>query len=307
MGTFAETDSAPADTALAEAAAELYALTPGEFVAARTRWVRTVRGREDLDPAARKTAASAIGALRRPTGSAWLVNRLGRRRPDVVERLADLGARLRRAQSRLDASALRSLRENRETFLTDALAALTEAVEGVAGAPARSDAALAEVRATLVAALSDEAALDAVRSGALTRALSYSGLGEVDLSDAVGLTPTGVRLQVVPDTPGSGADERATDDDEDRGDEDEAAASERADAEQTLAEAEATVQQAGEEVRVAREEARSARARVEELRAALREAVDADEQANRAVTEAVRRRRAAERARQDAEDVLDAL
>jgi hypothetical protein len=48
---------------------------------------------------------------------------------------------------------------------------------------------LEEVRATLEAAVADNGARDAVRSGMLTRALAYAGLGEVDLTAAAALAP----------------------------------------------------------------------------------------------------------------------
>ena len=53
------------------------------------------------------------------------------------------------------------------------------------------------MRATAVAALADEGAGTAVSSGQLTRALSYSGFGEVDLSEAVARTASGAILTLV--------------------------------------------------------------------------------------------------------------
>lgn len=289
---------------VADAAARLYAAVPGEFMAERRHLVAQAKGRDDIEAADRKAAATAIGALRKPTSSAWLINRLTRVDADLLARLVEVSSRLRRAQSRLDASALRDLRGDRDAVIEAVIDALPAAVEGLDGAPARSEATLGEVRATVVAAMADEAALDAVRSGALTRALSYSGFGEVDLSDAVALTPTGVRLQVLPDD-GDGGDER---------DEDEATGTDAADddtdtgtdaLEQALEDAEEAVQRAGERVRAARAAAKESRTAVDRLRAELRTAIDTDEQAMAEVTDAVRARKEAERARQRAEDALD--
>jgi hypothetical protein len=56
---------------------------------------------------------------------------------------------------------------------------------------------LAAVRDTAVAALASLQATEAVASGRLTRALAYSGFGEVDLVGAVARTATGVALGVI--------------------------------------------------------------------------------------------------------------
>src|SRR5690606_3619287 len=55
-----------------------------------------------------------------------------------------------------------------------------------------------EVRDTGIAALADEAAQEVVGSGTMTRALAYSGFGEVDLSEAAATTSTGVVLTSIP-------------------------------------------------------------------------------------------------------------
>lgn len=306
-------DGAGLQAVLARAAGEVYAVAPGAFVASRTDCRRRALADDTLAPADRKAAGRAIAALRKPTSAAWLVNGLVRTDPGLVERVAEVGGRLRRAQARLDASALRDLRSERDAVLDEAIRALPAVTEGVDGAPAVTDATRGEVRATLVAALSDASAMDAVSSGTLTRALSYSGLGEVDLSDAVGLTPTGVRLRVVPDSAGDDADGPSHGD----GDGSEEGADEPAEEtgpaedptdlrerERALEEAEDAVAEAGAAVKAARDEAKAARARVETLRADLREAIDADERAMAAVTDAVRARTEAERARQRAEDAL---
>ena len=71
-----------------------------------------------------------------------------------------------------------------------------------ASPPARST--MGEVRATLEAALADAGARAAVRSGRLTKALAYAGLGEVDLSAALAL-PADADAGREPGTPAEGA------------------------------------------------------------------------------------------------------
>ena len=71
-----------------------------------------------------------------------------------------------------------------------------------------SAAAQQDVRATAIAALADERASAAVTSGQLTRALSYSGFGEVDLAEAVARTAGGAILTILPG--GRGARVRPT-------------------------------------------------------------------------------------------------
>src|SRR3954453_20063736 len=101
-------------THLEAAAGELYALAPEEFVTARTRLVKEARRAGD------RALAGDIGALRKPTRTAWLVNLLARDDAAAVGALLDLGEQLRSAQDRRDGSALRELSAQRRTAI-DAL------------------------------------------------------------------------------------------------------------------------------------------------------------------------------------------
>jgi hypothetical protein len=159
---------------IAEAADELYALTPAEFTAARDERARQVRA------AGQRDEAAAIKKLARPTASAWLVNQLARTAPEPMTRLYELGAELMEAQRTLAGDRLRELSVQRRQVINDLLPAASDLADR-ADQPA-SQAVLGEVRATLEAALADADARTAVRSGRLTKALAYAGLGEVDLS-----------------------------------------------------------------------------------------------------------------------------
>lgn len=186
--------------AVAAAAATLYAVPLGEFVASRKALAATAKA------AGGPAAAKEVLALRKPTLTAWAMNLTSREDPTVVGDLVGLGARMRAAQSRLDAAALRSVKGERDATVAAYVDRVVE-VAGAAGA-ALSASGQEEVRASAIAALADESAAEALCSGQLTRALSYSGFGEVDLSGAVGVTSSGAIMSVLPGgatgPPGSG-------------------------------------------------------------------------------------------------------
>jgi hypothetical protein len=164
---------------LAQVADELYALAPAEFRAARD-------GRAAQERAAgRQELADAIAKLRRPTVSAWLVNQLAREAADQVGRLLALGESLREAQQELAGDRLRDLSAQRRETITP----LIQAAKRIASGAGQSVSAGVEreILATFEAALADPDAADAVRSGWLTSALSYVGLGGADLADVVAL------------------------------------------------------------------------------------------------------------------------
>ncbi len=175
---------------LEAAAGQLYALSPEEFVPTRTALSRRARAHGD------RAIADRIAALRRPSLAAWAVNRLVRDRPESAHRLLELGDRLRSAQARLDAASLRRLRAERDLAVEEFTTAAADAAAG--SGRALSAGVLDAIRGTAVAALADLQAAEAVASGTLTRALSYSGFGEVDLADAVAHTSTGVALVAIP-------------------------------------------------------------------------------------------------------------
>jgi hypothetical protein len=156
-----------------EIADRLYALPPEEFVAARNEEVATARDAED------RAGAAAIAKLRKPTVAAWLVNLLALRRPELVAELVDLAARLRLAQRELRGDELRELSSRRRAAIAalvgQARALAVAAQPGLAGVKLP----VADVEATLTAALSDEEVAGQVRSGRLVRAIAYAGFGEV--------------------------------------------------------------------------------------------------------------------------------
>jgi uncharacterized phage infection (PIP) family protein YhgE len=148
---------------------DLYALPPEEFTAAR-------------DAAAKED--KALKSLRKPSVSAWVVNTLVRREPELLEQLVELGGSLREATEARQGDQLRELTEQRHALVQ----AVTEQAVVLAGRDVTA-AVRAEVAGTLEAAMADPASAEAVQSGQLVRALSYAGFGGVDLEGAVADLP----------------------------------------------------------------------------------------------------------------------
>jgi hypothetical protein len=146
---------------LADAKAELYQGDPEEFMARRGELVAQAR------EAGETAVAKQIGALRKPTRSAWLVNRLVRADPEVTARLAALAAELR--EGGLDGGRIRELTVARAR-LVDALT--RQALDDGPAAPA---AVREEVAATFDAALADPEV--AANLGTLVRAAHWAGFG----------------------------------------------------------------------------------------------------------------------------------
>lgn len=86
-----------------DVAAELYAVKPSAFVAARTAAARSARDAGDRE------LAAAIGKLRRPAVAAWAVNLLTRDRENGLTQLLVLGEELREAHQQLQGEALQLL------------------------------------------------------------------------------------------------------------------------------------------------------------------------------------------------------
>ncbi|MDG4833341.1 hypothetical protein O7627_29140 [Solwaraspora sp. WMMD1047] len=151
----------------------LYTAPPDGFVAARAEAVAAARAAGDT------AAAREIGRLRKPTVAAWLVNLLALRRPQLVADLVDLSAALRSAQRELAGPRLRELSGQRRGAVNALVAEVRALAREADPALSAGKLPLAEVEATLNAALSDETVAEQVRTGRLLRATSYAGFGEV--------------------------------------------------------------------------------------------------------------------------------
>jgi peptidoglycan hydrolase CwlO-like protein len=168
-------------------AEELYSLPPGDFTGTRNQWAKQTKA--DGDPA----LAKRVTELRKPSMSAWVVNMLMRHQGEQMSQVLDLGASLRQAQSDLDADALRELTRQRRQ-LTTAVTSQGRSLAAELGQKV-TEAVADQVQGTLHAAMVDEGAASAVRSGMLVAAIAATGVGEADVVDAVavpgaiGLTP----------------------------------------------------------------------------------------------------------------------
>jgi len=186
---------------LDSAADQLYALAADEldgFAQRRTELAAQARAEGD------RALAGQIGKLRKPVHAAALVNQLVRDQPAAVGELTDLAHALREAHRHLRGTELRQLSERRQQVLSKLTALARKA-----GRRSVTDSVLDQVRATFEAAIADEAAEEAVLSGRLTAALSYSGFGAVDIGDAVAVpafcttTPAASRANSIASTSGA--------------------------------------------------------------------------------------------------------
>ena len=155
------------DDRLAAAVAELYGAAPEGFTERRAELAAAARDAGD------RAAAKAIGALRRPTRAAWVVNQLAHTDPSAPGKLAELAGALRAAQEAKHGPRLRELSAARGA-LVDALTAQALAAARVPDPPA---SLRLEVSETLTAALADPGVAAAFASGTLTRAMQWSGFG----------------------------------------------------------------------------------------------------------------------------------
>ena len=279
---------------VAEAVATLYGGDPADFVAVRKELAAAARTAGERD------AAREIAALRKPTAAAAAVNHLD---DGAISDVLALGEQMRAAQTSLDAATLKELSARRQELLQQIVT--------------RHDlnGSLAEaVRATLLAAIADRQAADAVATRALVRPLSYSGWGDVDLTDAVahrdaparpalrlvaGGTPAQDRIRVASAATSAPSASSSADgaspqvaDTQSRRDEDEQEKAEREAAERESAQRRRAEQEQREKAALAEMDARIARlrVRVEAAQKAYDAARAARDSARAALEEALLRR-----------------
>jgi peptidoglycan hydrolase CwlO-like protein len=155
---------------------ELYAAPPDRFTAGREQ------AAADIAAAGDPAVAKAIKALRKPTVAAWTVNLLAIKRPELIDSLIELAAALRSAQRELRGDDLRKLSGERRKVISSLVAqAQSLATEEQPGVKV----AVAEVEATLAAAMADEHVGEQVRSGRLVRTTAAAGEFLVDPSATV--------------------------------------------------------------------------------------------------------------------------
>ncbi|KQY46164.1 hypothetical protein ASD18_01395 [Cellulomonas sp. Root137] len=247
---------------LDDVADELYAGPPAEFVARRAAAVKAARADKDRE------LADAIGELRKPTVSAWLVNLLVRDDPAMAGQIVALGEGLRDAERSLDGPALRELSSQRRQLVRSLVARARRLAQPTG--QKIGDAVVQELDATLTAALADPAVAREVVSGRLTAAREYAGFGSADTAPPATppAPPTPPKAPKAPSPPAARGQLRLVGE------------SERAEPKETAAD-------------------RERRRREEREQRARDEAQAAWEQSERAATEARRRHQAAVEARDE--------
>jgi uncharacterized coiled-coil protein SlyX len=154
---------------LDEVADELYEVPPEEFIAIRTQ------RQDEAKAAGDKALAKAIGGLPKPSTAAWVSNLLVRAHRPEIEGLVELGGLLREAQENLAGDELKALSAQRSQLVN----ALTRQAAGLARERGHrvSTAVTDQVDETLRAAMADPEAGEALLTGRITSAMSYSGMG----------------------------------------------------------------------------------------------------------------------------------
>ncbi|TDC52121.1 hypothetical protein E1212_09785 [Jiangella ureilytica] len=287
---------------LDDAADELYALPPEEFVEARNALAKKVKSEGAADVAAR------IKALRKPTLAAWLTNRLARRHADEVAELAELGERMREAMSGMDGAALRELTGERKKQV-DTLLKAARKIAKDAGQKASPDL-IETIAGSLEAAIADPRAAEQLLAARLSHGLQHVGFGAVDddgepaevISLSEARVARGQRLETTRRSRSKGdspAEEEATDADEAESDDE--AAEQAVDGDEVAA-AQRDLEQAETAVDDAEEQVDDAEAALDEQRRRLEEA---QATAERLTEELAAARRELEQARDDVESAED--
>jgi hypothetical protein len=266
-----------ADLDLDAAADDLYAVHLDEFLARRSELSAQARQHGDRE------LAKQIAKLKKPVIAAWVVNAIVRTHPADIDRLSELATKLRDAHRSLKGKELRALSEARQKQLRG-LEDLASAIATGAGKTA-NDAMLRQTRATFEAAIADEGAESAVRSGWLTDALEYTGFGAVDASAAVAAPRSRARAPKSSDALGTS---------------DAAQSKRRAELETIAVEAEQALLRATVEVRKAEEAVTEAEQRASEAESRLSELTEALARAKEEATSAKSGLRTARRGRAEA-------
>ena len=293
------------DALLAEAD-ELYALSLAEFTPARDARAKELK---KADP----ELSAQVKALRKPSVAAWVVNLLVRRETDQVDQVLAIGTALREAAANLDGAELRELTRQRRQ-VTSAVTSRAKALAADEGHRV-TEAVAEQVEQTLTAAMLDQDAARAVRSGLLVATMRATGVDAVDVAAALAVPEAGgfsatPRAAAVPEPPHLQAvpdpepDERAR----------EEAARALADAEAALTDATARRDHARAQVDALRAQSLQLQSELDELRRRLADLESRAETNDDALTEALDDLESAEdsttesqRARDHAQTTLAAL
>jgi DNA repair exonuclease SbcCD ATPase subunit len=166
---------------LERVADELYEVAPENFIEVRTERQNEAKAEGDT------ALAKQIGSLPKPSTAAWVANLLVRARRAEIEGLVELGDLLREAQQNLAGDQLRALNSQRGQLL-NALTRQASALARERGHPISTTIA-DQVTETLRAAMAEREAGEALLTGRLVSAMSYSGLGTASARPDLRLVP----------------------------------------------------------------------------------------------------------------------
>jgi hypothetical protein len=274
------------------AAEELYGLLPAEFVPRRNALAKEAK--DDGD----KELSEQVKKLAKPSTAAWVVNMLVRHEPEQVEQILELGAALREAQESMAGDQLRELGKQRRQLT----AAVTRQARALAvelgeriGEPIAD-----QVQGTLHAAMVDEDAAKAVRTGCLIKPMAVAGSEASDVVESVAV-PSALGEDVVRRAPARPQRKPAAK---------KAAKPELSvveDNSRAIADAEAAVKAAEDELATAERQLAKAQAKVEKREAKALQLQGELEELRRRVAEVEQRIEANEDELSDAEDARDEL
>jgi len=184
-----------ADDLVREAIDELYSVDPDDFTDRRN--ALAARARDSGE----KAVAKDIAALRKPTRSAFALNRLVRADTDAAARLAELGDDLRAAQDSLDGARMRELSTLRRGLVEELADQAFQVIGQRSPGPGLRD----EVVSTLNAAVADEGVVEQLRTGTLLRPARWDGFGFASPPELSVVRPTAPRRPRDEPTTGSKA------------------------------------------------------------------------------------------------------
>lgn len=144
---------------------ELYGVDVSEFTKTRDRLIKQLKATGD------KEGAASLGARRKPSQVAWVLNQFARREPDAVSALVDVGRELAREQRKaLRGEASTGLRDSIERQRKTIVEATTKVTALMKELGVEPGAHLGEVTTALQAALVDPVVGAQLEEGRLEKA-----------------------------------------------------------------------------------------------------------------------------------------
>lgn len=286
---------------LDDAVAAVLREPPDRFVAARKAMVAKLKADGDRE------GAATVAALRKPSVTAWAVNRLSVEHPDVLDALITAGDEVRAAQGagRGAGDHLRESMRGQREAVSDATAMATAILKDAG--KAATTAAAERITTTLHAVAADPTAAEAARKGHLAQDLDAPGFGAfIDLATETGSSrdapeeerSTSGKHRGGRPSPAAGSVRwRDTEEKAKKAEKAEAEKAEKAAREEAHRQAVAAAQEADR----GRREARKAAANAERLATRAAEADDRARDARAEADAAARKAADAERAQEDAE------